>query len=424
MPALIRTTLRALAPVAWAAAAASAHATNGYFQHGIGLQSQALGGVGVVLPESSVAIGANPAAATALGARADVGLALFEPRRAATIHGNAFGPDAAYDGNARRHFVVPEAGWVQPLGADWAAGIALYGNGGMNTDYAVNPYQRFGASGSAGVNLTQAFIAPTLAWRLAPGQSIGASLNLAVQRFSAKGLGLFAGFSADPQHVSDQGTDTSYGVGLKLGWQGEVAHGVSLGASWASRIHGRFDKYRGLFADQGGFDIPSNWALGAAWQVLPATALAAEVQRIGYGSVGAVGNPIAPLLQGQPLGSSGGPGFGWRDLTVYKLGLQQRLSADWVLRAGFSRASQPVPSDQTFFNILAPGVVQKHYTVGASWRTPWGGELTGTWAHAASRTVQGAGSIPPGVPPGGFGGGDADVRLKEDIVGIAYGWKL
>lgn len=402
----------------------SAQATNGYFAHGIGLQSQALGGVGVVLPESSLAIGANPAAATALGARADLGLSLFEPRRSATIRGNAFGADATYDGNARRHFVLPEAGWVQPLRSDLSAGLALYGNGGMNTDYSVNPYQRFGATGSAGVNLSQVFIAPTLAWRPVAGQSIGVSLNVAVQRFSAKGLGLFAGFSADPQHVSDQGTDTSVGAGLKVGWLGEVAQGVSLGASWASKIHGRFDRYRGLFADQGGFDIPSNWALGAAWQVVPATALAAEVQRIGYGDVGSVANPLGLLLQGRALGSSGGPGFGWQDVTVYKLGLQQRVSADWVLRAGFSRTGQPVPADQTFFNILAPGVVQKHYTAGASWRTPWGGELTGTWAHASRRTVQGSGSIPPGFPPGGFGGGEADVRLKEDIIGIAYGWKL
>jgi long-chain fatty acid transport protein len=158
--------------------------------------------------------------------------------------------------------------------------------------------------------------------------------------------------------------------------------------------------------------------------VQPGTALALEAQRIAYSQVGSVGNPLALLLQGRPLGSAGGPGFGWRDLTVYKLGLQQRLSREWVVRAGFSHATQPVPADQTFFNILAPGVVQKHWSLGATWQTPWGGELTGAWTYVPATQVQGAGSIPPGNPPGGFGGGNANIRLKENIVGISYGWKL
>jgi len=377
-----------------------------------------------VLPESSLALGANPAAAAALGERIDLGLGWFGPRRSASIAGNAFGADARYSGDGKKNFYLPEGGWVKPLSAQWAAGVAVYGNGGMNTDYTDNPYARFGGTGSAGVNLEQLFIAPTVAFKPATGQAIGLSLNLAVQRFSAKGLGVFAGFSADPAHVSDQGTDTSYGAGVKLGWQGQVAQGVSLGASWASKIHGRFDKYRGLFADQGGFDIPANYAVGAAWQALPATALVFEAQRIEYSSVGSVGNPLSLLLQGRALGSSGGPGFGWQDVTAYKFGLQQKLAPDWVLRAGFSRASQPVPADQTFFNILAPGVVQKHYTLGATWQTPWGGELTGSYTHAASREVQGASSIPPGFPPGGFGGGNANIRLKENLLGVSYGWKL
>jgi len=182
----------------------AAQATNGYFLHGVGQASQALGGVGVVLPESSLALGANPAAAAALGERIDLGLGWFGPRRSASIAGNAFGADARYSGDGKKNFYLPEGGWVKPLSAQWAAGVAVYGNGGMNTDYTDNPYARFGGTGSAGVNLEQLFIAPTVAFKPATGQAIGLSLNLAVQRFSAKGLGVFAGFSADPAHVSDE----------------------------------------------------------------------------------------------------------------------------------------------------------------------------------------------------------------------------
>jgi len=33
--------------------------------------------------------------------------------------------------------------------------------------------------------------------------------------------------------------------------------------------------------------------------------------------------------------------------------------------------------------------------------------------------VKGSGAI-----PANFGGGDANIRLKEDIIGVSYGWKF
>ena len=32
-------------------------------------------------------------------------------------------------------------------------------------------------------------------------------------------------------------------------------------------------------------------------------------------------------------------------------------------------------------------------------------------------------SIPPGFPPG-YGGGNANLHLQEDLIGISYGWKF
>ena len=60
----------------------------------------------------------------------------------------------------------------------------------------------------------------------------------------------------------------------------------------------------------------------------------------------------------------------------------------------------------------------------ATWKTAGGVEVTGYAAHAFGKTVRGNGSIPPGNPPGGFGGGNADVRLKETILGVSFGWAL
>jgi long-chain fatty acid transport protein len=401
-----------------------ASATNGYFSHGYGVQSEGVAGVAIALPQDGLAAAANPAGTAFLDNRFDLGLSLFVPKRDAKIVGNAFGADASYSGNGSKVFAIPEVGYVRRLNGDWTFGFAVYGNGGMNTDYSSNPYARFGGTGSAGVNLEQLFITPSLAYRLTPDQAIGVGVNLAYQRFSAKGLNAFASFSAAPDHLTDRGTDTSTGAGVRVGWTGRVTPEVTLGATWASKINGKFDDYRGLFADGGSFDIPANYGVGIAVRATPALTLAADVQRIEYSGVASIANPLANLLAGNPLGSANGPGFGWRDITVVKLGAVHQWSNDLTLRAGISHAQQPVPQTQTFFNILAPGVVQDHLTFGATWKTAPGGELSAFFAHAFGKTVNGAGSIPAGFPPAGFGGGNVNVRLQENIVGIAYGWKL
>jgi len=425
MTMLTRFPLRPLALAAALLAPAIANATNGYFSHGYGAKGLGMAGVGIALPQDALAAASNPAGTAAVGDRLDLGLSLFAPRRGADIVGNAFGPNASYSGSGKKTFFIPEFGFTKKLSSTTHVGLAVYGNGGMNTEYASNPYARFGATGKAGVNLEQLFIAPSVAYKVNDDHTFGAALILAHQRFEATGIGFFGGFSAAPGNVSNQGTDTSNGAGVRLGWTGKVAPNVTLGATWASKIDGRFDKYRGLFADNGGFDIPENFGLGLAVEASKDLTLAADLQHIRYSKVGAVGNPVASLFNGtKQLGSANGPGFGWRDVTVLKIGANYRLQQDLTVRGGLSYTTQPVRSSETFFNVLAPGVVQTHLTLGATWTAPGGGELSGYYAYGFGKTVNGANSIPPGLPPGGFGGGNANGSLRENIFGISYGWKL
>lgn len=391
-------------------------ATNGYLSHGYGVKAQGLAGVGIALPQDALAAATNPAGTAFVGDRADLGATWFRPTRGARIEGNAYGPDASYSGDDSRDFLIPEAGYVRQLSPQWTAGVALYGNGGMNTDYRNNPYARFGATGSAGVDLAQAFLSPSIAYRITPDHAVGLAVNLAYQTFSAKGIGPFAGYSADPGNFTNRGNDSSTGWGVRLGYTGRLTPELTVGATWASKTKmGEFDKYRGLFAGAGGFDIPANYGVGFAWRATPALTLAADLQRIEYSDVKSVGNSLAPLFAGQAFGSADGPGFGWKDVTVTKFGVAYDV-ADWTLRAGYSHASQPVPRSQTLLNILAPGVVRDHLSLGATWRQGKSGELSIAYTHAFKTTVRGSGSIGPG-----FGGGEANVHLAEDILGIAWG---
>lgn len=397
-----------------------ASATNGYFSHGYGAKSEGMAGVGIALPQDALAAATNPAGTAAVGSRLDLGVSLFVPNRSSSITGNGAGPDASYDGNDTSNFLIPDFGYTRQINPATSVGLAVYGNGGMNTDYARNPYARFGATGAAGVNLEQLFISPSIAYKVNESHTVGVALNVAYQRFSAKGIGFFSGFSSAPANVSDQGTDSSTGAGVRLGWTGKVTPTLTLGATWASKISGRFDKYKGLFADGGGFDIPENYGVGLALEASPDWTLAADVQTIRYSTVGSVGNSAASLFTGQAqLGAANGPGFGWRDISVLKIGVSHRLRSDLTLRGGVSFANQAVPEAETFFNVLAPGVIKNHLTLGATWTSPSGGELTGFFAHGFGETVNGAGSI-----SAGFGGGNANVQMDQNSIGISYGWKF
>jgi long-chain fatty acid transport protein len=180
---------------------------------------------------------------------------------------------------------------------------------------------------------------------------------------------------------------------------------------------GEFDKYSGLYAEQGDFDIPSNFGIGVAWQAMPSLVLAADVSRILYGDVAAISNPVQNALAGNPFGSNDGPGFGWKDVTVTKLGAAY-TTGDWTFRGGYNYTTQPIPKDQTFLNIYAPGVVQHHLTLGATWAVSKTGELSLSYMHAFKETIKGSNSMTLA------GGGEADIEMSQDSFGIAYGWKF
>ncbi len=416
-----------LLPLAALLLSTQALATDGYFSHGYGVKSQGMGGVGIALPQDALAAATNPAGMGLIGDRIDFGLTWFRPIRESEIEDNGAGMNGTYKANESKNFFIPEFGYNKVINDQLSLGVSVYGNGGMNTDYN-RPIPLFGNT-KAGIDMAQLFIAPTLAWKINETHTIGVSVNLAYQRFEAKGLQNFD--NPDPTrpstssqgNVTNRGHDNSYGAGLHLGWIGKVNDSVSLGATYQTKTYmSKFDKYKGLFAEQGDFDVPEQYGVGIAVKANPKLTIAADIQRINYGDVNSVGNSINNLFAGNLLGTNNGAGFAWRDVTAYKLGASYAWDETLTLRAGYNHSSQPIRKSETMFNILAPGVVQDHLTLGATWVLPNKSELSFAYMHAFEKKVNGSGSIPGGQ--NGFGGGDANLKMHEDSLGIAYGWNI
>jgi long-chain fatty acid transport protein len=388
------------------------NATNGYFAHGYGARSKAMAGTGVAFSQDAVAGALNPAGLVYVGTRLDVEVELFSPLRQYTVQG---GPTPASTfplatGTVESEsdiFVVPTVGWSYKLDNQQSIGVTLYGNGGMNTDYPVTPSASSASprcpqggtfcAGFTGVDLAQAFLVGSYAHSFADGRyALGISPIFAVQTFKANGLANFGGFSSDPQHLSNSGRDYSYGAGFRVGGQAELLPGVRLGAAYKSRIYmTKFNSYAGLFAEQGGFDIPDSFNVGLSWAINKALTTAFDVEQIRYSQVNSVGDPLLPLTPGS-LGTHTGPGFGWRDMTIYKLGAQWQQSEKLALRGGVSYGQQPIDSSQVLFNILAPGVQEWHLTTGFSYAFTDEDELSFAFMYSPPKTVNGLNPLSPG----------------------------
>jgi long-chain fatty acid transport protein len=400
--------------------AAPLMATDGYFSSGFGVIQEGQGGAGVALPQDSLAAATNPAGMVFVGNRFDFGLTLFRPNRSGTITGNQLPPgypnvNGTYDASKIANFGIPELGFNHLFSPKLSVGVSMYGNGGLNTSYR-SPIPLLGSS-NAGVDLQQLFIAPTLAYKVTKHQGFGVSLNIGYQRFAATGLENFANsnYSSDPTRVTNRGYDSAEGVGVRVGWLGEVTKTVSLGATFQSKTYmGKFNQYQGLFAEQGGFDIPANFAGGVAVKVHPKVTVLLDAERILYSGVKSIADSDANQT---PLGSANGPGFGWHDITEVKAGLDVHVSHALTLRGGYNHSGLPFDGTQTFFNLLAPAVTQEHVTVGATWKLQNGKEINVNYLHAFNGTVNGTTSIPPTA-----GGGNANLSMYQNAVGVSFGW--
>jgi len=380
--------------------ATSTHATDGYFDYGYGVQAKGIGGAGVAFPQDSLAPASNPAGDAFLDNRFDAGLTYFRPDRSASLGSNQ------YEGNGIQNFFIPEIGYKHSITTNLAFGLAIYGNGGMDTDYS----QHLFGSSNTGIDLEQGFIAPTLAYKLNDNNAIGIDPIFALQRFKAHGL---EGFG-----VNSSGYDYSYDGGVRIGYTGKWTDWLTVGATYQSRIFTTsFNDYKNLFAEQGSFDIPSNFAVGVAVKPLKQVTFALDVEHIFFSEVKAVGNNLSAATFASGLGSNNGPGFGWRDVTAVKTGIAYDATKSLTLRVGYNYSTQPIPDNQTYFNILAPAVVQHHVTAGVTWRFNKNWEASAFYAHAFEQSVNGSGNYfgPPA---------NANLKMSQDSVGIAIGWIL
>jgi long-chain fatty acid transport protein len=420
-------------------------ATDGYFSTGSGTRNKGMAGAGISFLSNPFSAANNPAGiGFASKFQLEVGVGLFNPNRQYTVTGEptpspfTFGLTSGTVESDSRYFIIPTVAASFKLGEKNSLGVNIWGNGGMNTDYPTktyysdtnyeaffgdnNPQNPFGGiTAPTGVNITQIFASVSYARQLGENHSLGISPIFAYQTFEAKGLEAFRNFGmagANGEYLTGNGSASSTGFGVKIGYQGQLFDGFRLGLAYQPRISmGKFDDYKGLFAEAGGFDIPANWTAGISYDLGEDVTLLFDVKQIMYSQVNSVANPLVPSAAQPmqpnpeyepnnpnswfipnesfvPLGDENGAGFGWDDMMIFKVGAEFRMVENWAFRLGFSTGGQPIGEDDLLFNILAPAVVENHLSLGVS-RTMGEHALHFAFTHAFNNAIEGPNPFDP-----------------------------
>ena len=116
------------------------------------------------------------------------------------------------------------------------------------------------------------------------------------------------------------------------------------------------------------------------------------------------------------LGADNGPGFGWEDMTIVKLGWQWQQTDQQTWRAGVSYGEQPVQEEEVLFNILAPGVQQWHVTGGFTRQLTDELELSGMAFYSPEETVRGENPLGPGQ--------EIELSMHQMGAAVSLGWRF
>lgn len=377
-----------------------------------------MAGTGIAFPQDTQTVAYNPAGMVDVGNRIDTGIVWDHLNQRAKVKGNRNPTlnksyNAAHTGN----FYAPGFGINKMIADNVSIGFAAYNRNFLKTTYT-KAFPLLGTS-KLGAEYVHETLAPSIAFKINEKFNFGISLNYMVQRIRIKGLQNFdnARFSVAPGHVTNRKYDYSTGFGFTFGFRAQVTNCLSVGATYQPETSmRRFHKFKGFLADHGKFNIPQAWGVGIAYQPLPCIVVAFDIYATKWKQIRAIHNPLLPNLVTNKIGSKNGAGFGWRNQTYYRIGMEYAFNDKLSLRLGFRHVNTPIRRSQTAINLLSCETNQDVLTLGATYQISECKQLTFFYAHCFQNTVKGKNSI-----PASFGGGNVDLTQDKDALGFSWG---
>ncbi|MBX3300955.1 MAG: outer membrane protein transport protein [Nitrospira sp.] len=371
-----------LITTAMALHAAPALATDGHIFHGVGAINQSMGGAGIATSIDAIGSNHNNVSSISFLERSSIefGAELFLPNRstAGFISG---GPSGTVDSNTREA-ILPNFGLVYKTKGPWTFGLTGVGIAGFGVDYpANNPNsngifnplatpQSAGGFGAIYSNYQVLQVTPSVAYQVTPKLSLGVGFNINWASLAANPwpatVPNASGFPTGAHGAS------AWGWGFTVGATYKPLNNLALGLVFKSpQWFGSFS-WNSQYPDgtptsfEYRLDYPLIVGGGVSYQPIEPLLLALDVKWINYSNTKGferenwLASPAGP-------GLASVQGFGWENIWTVSLGAQYKVTPVFAVRAGYNYGGNPIPSEQQFFNVFAPAIVQHHFTVGAGY---------------------------------------------------------
>ncbi len=409
-----------LAAVAAAVFSYSAHATNGYQLIGVGAYQKSLAGAVTANPGSAMTAVSNPAGMARVGARADFSMEAFMPERSVDF---SFTGGESSD-SAVNLYGVPAIGWTAPTsdGSDVYFGGGMYGTSGMGVDYAQSNMMPGGKwDGYSNIAFWQ--MAPGFAWNVNDRYSVGVTLNLDYQSVAFKQRVM------DPSNNVISNFDLSrgasgFGLGMGVGILYDINEQLTFGFNYKTKQEFAPMEYQLAEGDishplmgdlpagtyELDLDFPQQAAVGLALSPNKRMTVSADMKWINWSET------MDKLSVKGPAGIDFPMDPGWKDQTVYALGVAYEINKRLNVRAGYNYAEAPFDEDKVANNLILPAIVETHYTVGMDYSLNNHWELALHYMVVPEKTM-----TAPATDPNAPG---AEISLSERSMGMNIGYRF
>jgi len=311
---------------------------NGALPYCMGAKMCQMGGAGVAIPLDSTSGNVNPALMANVGRDAALDpIVVFQRESVDSSKANltAGTPLPPYSGpqyNRKKAYAAAYSGFNYELNPKWTVGFSTAG-GGNNARYRrsiISP----ALSAPRRLESMAALISQVLAYKPTCDQSYGLSLMLGY-------IQLKNNLTQFPSGIVTKGagrTDWGLGIGARLGGQWDVNQWLSLGAAVSTpTFFQKLKKYDDVLKHAP--RLPAIATGGLAWHMGPCTDFLFDLEGLFWKE--------SPFTGKRPP-----IGQGWRNVLVFKFGLQHKVNPDLQLRLGYNFGRTPVPSKAVLFNAL------------------------------------------------------------------------